>query len=103
MQILSSSEETLEAQIGLVKGFCEENHLPLNVQKCEVIVFDRKQREVQPVFMTVWRLREWQFHAAQKGFGGRGTFLLPEQWMRAFAGQDELSSSLGALVVFEGI
>ncbi len=42
IRTLSTSEETLEAQVNVVKHFCEENHLRLNVQKCEVMVFDRQ-------------------------------------------------------------
>ena len=41
IRTLATTVETLEAQVGLVMKFCAENFLQVNVQKCEVIVFDR--------------------------------------------------------------
>ena len=42
IRTISASKESLEGQVNLVKRFCEANHLHLNVQKCQVIVFDRQ-------------------------------------------------------------
>ena len=41
IRTLATTVETLEVQVGLVRQFCAENFLQVNVQKCEVIVFDR--------------------------------------------------------------
>ena len=41
IRTLSTSEEGLEDQVKSVKEFCGEKFLKLNVQKCEVIMFDR--------------------------------------------------------------
>ena len=40
IRTLATTVETLEAQVGLVRQFCAANFLQVNVQKCEVIVFD---------------------------------------------------------------
>ena len=44
IRTLAISMDTLNAQVALVKKFAENNFLKLNVQKCEVVVFDRGQR-----------------------------------------------------------
>ena len=44
IRTLATSMDTLNAQVALVKKFAENNFLKLNVQKCEVVVFDRGQR-----------------------------------------------------------
>ena len=44
IQTLAISIDSLNAQVALVKKFAENNFLKLNVQKCEVVVFDRGQR-----------------------------------------------------------
>ena len=46
IRTISASMESLEGQVNLVKRFCEANHLHLNVQKCEVIVFDRQGEDL---------------------------------------------------------
>ena len=50
IRTLATSIDSLNAQVALVKGFAEENFLKLNVQKCQVVIFDRGQRSgVLPV------------------------------------------------------
>ena len=44
IKTLATSIDSLNAQVALVKEFAENNFLKLNVQKCEVVVFDRGQR-----------------------------------------------------------
>ena len=44
IRTLATSIDSLNAQVALVKKFAENNFLKLNVQKCEVVVFDRGQR-----------------------------------------------------------
>ena len=41
IRTLATTVETLEAQVGLVRQFCAANFLQVNVQKCEVVGFDR--------------------------------------------------------------
>ena len=41
---LATSIDSLNDQVVLVKKFAESNFLKLNMQKCEVVVFDRGQR-----------------------------------------------------------
>ena len=50
---LATTVETLEAQVGLVRQFCAANFLQVNVQKCEVIVFDRHRGEL--TWEVTWR------------------------------------------------
>ena len=44
IRTLVTSADSLSAQVSLVKSFAEENLLKLNVQKCEIVVFDRGRR-----------------------------------------------------------
>ena len=42
IRTLAASEEALEDQVKIVRDFCMKNFLKLNIQKCEVITFDRQ-------------------------------------------------------------
>ena len=42
IRTLAASEATLEDQVKIVRDFCMKNFLKLNIQKCEVITFDRQ-------------------------------------------------------------
>ena len=44
IQTLITSIDSLNAHFALVKNFAENDFLKMNMQKCEVVVFDRGQR-----------------------------------------------------------
>ncbi len=48
IRTLATSEESLMAQVALVKQFTDENFLKLNMSKCEIVVFTRGQKAVVP-------------------------------------------------------
>ena len=53
IRTLATTVETLEVQVGLVRQFYAVNFLQVNVQKCEVIVFDRIEEEL--TWEMTWR------------------------------------------------
>ena len=42
IRTLAASEAALEDQVKIVRNFCMKNFLKLNIQKCEVITYDRQ-------------------------------------------------------------
>ncbi len=47
--------DTLNDQVEMVKSFADENFLKLNVQKCEIVVFDRAKRKLPSLNCEVGR------------------------------------------------
>ena len=45
---LASSTRSLEEQIDIVKGYCDENFLRPNISRCEVITFSGGSKAVIP-------------------------------------------------------
>lgn len=81
IRTLTTSEQALEEQIKMVRDFCELNYLRLNVQKCEVITFDRtggRAREGSNV-----EVGGVEIPGVTVVTGGRGIYLLLQPWMRA--------------------
>ena len=48
IRTLATSTRSLEEQINIVKGYCDENFLRLNISKCEVITFSGGSKAVVP-------------------------------------------------------
>ncbi len=97
IRTLATSADSLSAQVALVKKFTEDNFQKLNVQKCEVVVFDRGQKrsiylsERSRVHCCPVGLREFDWAT------GGGETWLHVQLRRAFGKPGDPLSILEAL------
>ncbi len=103
IRTLTTSEDSLQAQVALVNDFSLKNFLKLNLSKCEVVLFARSQQVDLPVCKVEGSVLPASTEGRCLGTGGKGiSWLLALSKRKSRRHEGPFSTMQGVLVLFRG-